>query len=180
MIVRLAGCALALAGLIACGSNRTDSVTASPGSSTVKPSPDPGTQPGPEPAPGPVAGPGSSTGPTNMSSNLTLKLLASPTQLSMKDRPKFKVGLVVENRGSAAVDPQLSNATLTVNKQHAYAWDLAIQNGPRDASWRNLAPSKSISIEWPLGEALFEKPGDYQLVLTLGGLQDTAQVKVTP
>ena len=106
-------------------------------------------------------------------------VLASPTTLSMKERATFKVGIEVENRGTAAVDPELSNATLTVNDAPAYAWDLAIQNGAHDAKWTSLPPSEKITIEWPLGKALFEKPGTYHLVLALGSESASADVTVS-
>jgi len=111
--------------------------------------------------------------------NLAIKLLASPTTLTMAERKKFMVGLEVVNRGDAAVDPGLYNCTLTVNGQPGYAWDLAIQNGPREAAWSMLPPGKTVTMSWPLGEALFEHPGTYHLVMKLGKQESTADVHVT-
>ncbi len=115
-----------------------------------------------------------------MNPTLEIKLVAEPTTLAMADRASFKVGFEATNRGAAAVDPQLHDAVLTANGARVYAWDLAIQNGPRDASWTGLPPGQSIAMSWPLGEAMFEQPGTYELVLTLGGQRSAARVEVTP
>ena len=115
-----------------------------------------------------------------MQSTLAVKLLASPTQLTMADRPKFMIGVEVVNNGTTTVDPQLSTGCeLTVNGEPSMVWNLAIGNGARDASWYALPPGKTATISWPLGEDLFPKPGDYQLVLTLDGQRATADVHVT-
>ena len=111
--------------------------------------------------------------------DLAIKLLASPTTLTMAERKNFMVGFEVVNRGSAAVDPDLYSCGLTVNGQPGFAWDLAIQNGPRDAAWSMLPPGKTATMSWPLGEALFERPGDYHLVMKLGKQESTADVHVT-
>ena len=119
-------------------------------------------------------------GPSKMTNALEIKLVVEPAKLAFADRASFKVGFEAVNRGAAAVDPQLHDAVLTANGERVYAWDLAIQNGPRDASWTQLPPGKSTAMSWPLGEAMFEQPGKYELVLTLGAQRSTAQVEVTP
>jgi hypothetical protein len=121
-----------------------------------------------------------STGPTKMNPTLEIKLVAEPAKLAFADRASFKVGFEAKNLGAAAIDPKLYDAVLTANGQRVYAWDLAIQNGPRDASWTRLEPGKSIAMSWPLGEAMFEQPGTYELVLALGAQTSTARVEVTP
>lgn len=120
-------------------------------------------------------------GPSNkVTPMLDIKLVAAPAKLAFAERASFKVGFEAVNRGAAAVDPKLYDAVLTANGERVYAWDLAIQNGPRDASWTQLPPGKSTAMSWPLGEAMFEQPGKYQLVLTLGTQTSAAQVEVTP
>jgi hypothetical protein len=117
---------------------------------------------------------------SSMQPTLSVKLLASPTQLTMAQRSKFMVGVEVVNRGSAPVDPQLSTrCALMVNGEPSMAWNLAIGNGARDASWTMLPPGKTATMSWPLGEDLFDKPGDYHLVMTLAGQQSTADIHVT-
>lgn len=112
--------------------------------------------------------------------SLDIMLRAQPAQLTMAERSTFKVGLTAVNRGSSTIDPQLHESVLTVNDKRAYAWDLAIQNGPRDAKWSALSPAERIEIECPLGEALFEQPGDYHLVLKLDSQESSVDVRVLP
>lgn len=114
-----------------------------------------------------------------MQPTLAVKLLASPTQLTLAERDKFMVGVEVTNRGKIAVDPQLSTGELTVNGERSMAWSLAIGNGTREPNWTSLPPGQTVGMSWPLGDALFDKPGAYHLVLSLGGQQATADVRVT-
>jgi hypothetical protein len=168
-------CAAAALALAAC-SKSTERASPDPapvGSASVKQ----------DPAPIPTAGSGSgasSASGASMQSTLAVKLLAAPTQLTMADRPKFMVGVEVVNRGTTAVDPQLSTGCqLTVNGKESMVWNLAIGNGVREPSWHSLPPGQTATMSWPLGADLFDKPGDYHLVLTLGGQQSTADVHVT-
>jgi hypothetical protein len=109
-----------------------------------------------------------------------IKLLVVPERLSMSQRRTFQAGLEAVNRGSTAIDPELSNATLTVDGQRSEAWDRAVQDGPTDAPWRRLSPEQRLSIWWPLGDRMFDHPGRYQLVLKLGDRESIAEVEVTP
>jgi hypothetical protein len=120
------------------------------------------------------------SGPSKMNPALEIKLIVKPAKLAMAERASFEVGFEAKNLGAAAIDPRLHDAVLTANGERVFAWDLAIQNGARDASWTQLPPGKSISMAWPLGEAMFEQPGTYKLVLALGAEQSVAEVEVTP
>lgn len=115
-----------------------------------------------------------------MKPGIDIKLIAQPSQFAIADRGGFHIGFEAVNRGAAAIDPALHDAILTANGQRVYAWDLAIQNGLRDESWSQLPPGKSVAMSWPLGDAMFERPGKYALVLTLGAERSTADVEVTP
>lgn len=132
--------------------------------------------------PGGGAGAGASTpsGPSKMESTLEIKLIAAPARLALADRASFQIGIEAKNRGAAPVDPKLHEAVLTANGARVYAWDLAIQNGIHDASWTALPPGQTISASWALGDALFERPGTYELVLAHGGQRSAARVEVTP
>jgi hypothetical protein len=111
---------------------------------------------------------------------LAIKLLASPTALTMKQRATFKAGVEVTNTSGTTIETHLSTGcALTVNGQPSMSWNLAIGNGTREPSWDNLPPGKTVSMSWPLGESLFPKPGDYHLVMTLGDQQATADIKVS-
>jgi hypothetical protein len=114
-----------------------------------------------------------------MQPTLAVKLLASPTQLTLAERDKFMVGIEVTNRGKVTVDPQMSTGELTANGERSMAWSLAINNGLREPKWSALPPGETIKMSWPLGDALFDKPGAYHLVLSLGDQQATADIRVT-
>jgi len=116
----------------------------------------------------------------NPMSQLDLKLLVAPVTLAMADRPRVKVGFEITNRSAAVIDPKAWDAVLLVNGQRAPAWDLTVQNGVHDDTWTQLPPNQTLSMSWPLGEALFEAPGDYHLVLQLAGAESKVDVRVTP
>lgn len=120
-----------------------------------------------------------SSGTGSMQSRLAVKLLASPTQLRMAERSKFMIGVEVVNRGTTVVDPELSRCRLTVNGEPSMSWNLAIGNGAREPTWTQLPPGETATMSWPLGLDLFDEPGDYHLVMTLGDQRSTADVHVT-
>lgn len=111
---------------------------------------------------------------------LKLELNAEPESLAMADRGEFKVGFTVTNLSDKTVDPKIWESVLTVSGERCYAWDLAAQNGPRDDSWSAVAPGATVSGGWPLGEAMFPKPGTYDVMLVLGSQQASAKIRVTP
>lgn len=113
-------------------------------------------------------------------SQLDLKLVVDPATLAMADRPRFKAGFEITNRSASVIDPKAWDAVLLVNGQRAPAWDLAVQNGAHDDTWTHLPPNQTLAMSWPLGEALFEAPGDYHLVLQLAGAESKVDVRVTP
>ena len=120
-----------------------------------------------------------------MSGPIEIHLLAHPTRLTMAEREQFRVGLTATNRSQDALDPLLYDARLLVDGEPSPAFDLAIGNGVMPAKWERLAAGDTTPIvEWPLGEALFEQPGEYELVLRLeaderGASESSATVVVT-
>lgn len=98
----------------------------------------------------------------------------------MSQRRNFQAGLEAINRGSTAIDPELSSATLTVDGQRSEAWDRLVKAPPSDAPWRKLSPDQRLAVWWPLGDRMFDHPGRYQLVLKLGDQESVAEVEVTP
>jgi hypothetical protein len=113
-------------------------------------------------------------------SQLDLKLIVDPATFAMADLARVIVGFEITNRGASVIDPRASDAVLLVNGQREIAWDLAIQNGTRDRTWTHLPPNQTLSRSWSLGEALFESPGDYHLVLQHAGARSTVDVRVVP
>ena len=112
--------------------------------------------------------------------DIDIKLLVVPDRFSMSERRTFQAGVEAVNRGATPVDPDLASATLTVDGCRSAAWDRALQDSPRDAPWRRVAPDQRLSIWWSLGDRLFDGPGRYQLVLKLGDRESVAEVEVTP
>jgi archaellum component FlaG (FlaF/FlaG flagellin family) len=110
---------------------------------------------------------------------ITIQIVAEPAALSMADRASFKIGIHVKNVGGKAIDPTISDTVLLVNGEHNYAWDLAVQNGPREEPWWNLDPGCTVTASWPLGESMFPQPGDYDVVLRLDELESAIRVRVT-
>jgi len=103
-----------------------------------------------------------------MSGPIEISLLAHPTRLTMAERSRFRVGLTATNRSQDSLDPQVYGARLLVDGEPSAAFDLAIGNGAIPAGWESLPPGETThDVEWPLGEALFEQPGEYLLVLRL-------------
>lgn len=101
-----------------------------------------------------------------MKSPITIRLLAAPTQLSMSERDRFRIGLVATNTSDEAVDPHLYATQLLVNGEPSPAFDLALGNSVVPAKWDLLPPGDTTPpIEWPLGAALFPEPGQYVLLL---------------
>jgi hypothetical protein len=121
-----------------------------------------------------------------MKSPIEIRLLVAPTQLSMSERDRFRIGLVATNTSDSAVGPQLYAARLLVNGTPSPAFDLALGNSVMPAKWDVLPAGETTPVvEWPLGEALFTEPGEYVLVLRLIGdgwprLESSATVTVTP
>jgi hypothetical protein len=110
-----------------------------------------------------------------------IKLLVVPNRLSIRERASFQAGVEAVNRGATVIDPQLSATTLTIDGRRSEAWDHALQSCcPDDPPWRQLSPAQRLSIWWSIGNALFESPGRYQLVLKLGEHESIAEVEVTP
>jgi len=103
-----------------------------------------------------------------MSGPIEIQLLAHPTRLAMAERDSFRVGLTATNNSQDALDPHVYGARLYVDGERSPAFDLALGNGAIPAGWDVLPPGETTPVlEWPLGEALFEQPGEYELVLRL-------------
>jgi hypothetical protein len=112
-------------------------------------------------------------------SQLDLTLVVEPATFAMADRPRVNVGFEITNRSASVIDPRAWNTVLLVNGERSVTWDLA-QNGAADYTWTHLPPNETLSMSKPLGEALFETPGDYHLVLQHEGVKSTVDVRVRP
>ena len=124
-------------------------------------------------------------GDTTVKNPIEIRLVAAPTRLSMSERDRFRIGLVATNTSDAAVDPHLFGVRLLVDGMPSAAFDLAVGN-TMPAKWDVLpAGATTPAVEWPLGTALFTKPGEYVLVLRLEWegwtpVESSVTVTVTP
>ena len=115
-----------------------------------------------------------------MHNPLTMQVIAEPKEVAIDKLATFKIGVEVKNVGGEAIDPKIYDTVLLVNGEHNIAWDLAVQNGPREEAWWQLKPGHVVAASWPLGEAMFPQPGDYDVVLRLGVLESSIRIRVTP
>jgi archaellum component FlaG (FlaF/FlaG flagellin family) len=109
---------------------------------------------------------------------VTMQIIADPVEFSIDKRASFKIGIKVKNIGAKVIDPKIYETILLVNGEQNYAWDLAVQNGPREEPWWNLEPGRTLMASWPLGESMFPQPGDYDVVLRLEELESRVRVRV--
>jgi hypothetical protein len=106
-----------------------------------------------------------------------IELLVSANRIRLEDIPKFKIGLKVTNSTSEYLPFDVSKTTLLVNLKRSYAWDLTVQNGT--IVNMKIPPNKSETVQWPLGEALFEEPGIYELELIFESFAQMQKVIVS-
>jgi hypothetical protein len=98
-----------------------------------------------------------------MEKKLKIEFLVSSTRIGFKEIPEFTIGLKIINEGHDLLPVDISKTTLYVNSERSLAWDLAVQNGT--IVNLKIAPHQSEIIRWPMGEALFETSGTYELKL---------------
>jgi hypothetical protein len=84
--------------------------------------------------------------------------------------------LKITNSSAEDIFPDISKAELFVNSEKSIAWDLTVQNGT--IVNLKVLPKQSETIQWPLGEALFETSGIYELELIWGSFVQKQKVIV--
>lgn len=94
---------------------------------------------------------------------LHIELLVSSNALKSEQIPDFRIGIKLTNRSDVPVHFDMTETALFVNSKKNMAWDLAVQNGT--IINLKVPPAQSKSIQWPLGNDLFEQPGIYNLEL---------------
>jgi hypothetical protein len=112
-----------------------------------------------------------------MEETLNIELLVSSNTIRLEDIPLFKTGLKIINGGTQNISPDVSMSELFVNNIKNIAWDLAVQNGT--VINIKVLPKKSETVLWPLGEALFETSGTYELELRWESLIQKQKVIVS-
>lgn len=92
-----------------------------------------------------------------------IELLVSSPVIKLNKISGFEVGVKLTNAGEDPVHFDMTQTALFVNSKRSIAWDLAVQNGT--IINLKIPPGKSKSVQWPLGNALFEQTGIYKLEL---------------
>lgn len=108
---------------------------------------------------------------------LNIELLVSFDTLKLSEAADFEIGLNLTNKSDSPVPFEIAKTELYVNNTKSIAWDLAVQNGT--IVNLKIPPRKSKTVQWPLGDAMFEKPGKYRLELRCGDLVQVKEVAVS-
>lgn len=108
---------------------------------------------------------------------LHIELLLSRDTLNLSEVADFEVGLNLTNESDSPAHFDIAETELYVNDTKNIAWDLAVQNGT--IVNLKVPPRKSKTVQWPLGDAMFEKPGKYRLQLRCGDLVQVKEVTVS-
>lgn len=108
---------------------------------------------------------------------LNIELLVSTNNVKLSKVADFKVGLNLINESDNLVPFNISETELYINNKKSIAWDLTVQNGT--IINLKIQPGKSKTVQWPLGNALFEESGKYKLELRSGNIVKVQEVTVT-
>ena len=103
-----------------------------------------------------------------MTGMLEVELTVMPTRVS--NDAVLDIRGTVGNVGQSEVDTEVWASTLLVNEEPSETWSWAIANGLRDEREFALAPGERYEFRRTLpSSSLFRKPGQYELVLEVGG-----------
>ncbi len=105
-----------------------------------------------------------------------IEFLVSSNKIAPADIPEFWLGIKITNISQEWIPIDISKTALYVNSQRSISWDLAVQNGT--IVNLKIAPLRSEVFQWPLGEALFETSGTYELQLVWESFSARQQVVV--
>ena len=99
-----------------------------------------------------------------MIESIKLTLVVNTTSVVMGSLNTFYIGFEVANASNEVILFDMNKTALYVNGNRSFSWDIAVQNGVREPM--KIKPNDVSVMTWPLGEALFQKAGEYQLKLT--------------
>jgi len=111
-----------------------------------------------------------------MNGIVNIELIQSSEKIRLKDAPQFNVGIKISNTGAQKLGFNLSETELWVNGKKNVAWDLAVQNGTLINL--QIPAHSSKNVQWPLGDALFQRSGNYTLELRWRNITQTSEVLV--
>lgn len=113
-----------------------------------------------------------------MNASITIELMISPDKFHLSEIPQFQIGIKVSNSHLQEIGFDFAETVLLVNQKRSIAWDLAVQNGTIVNT--KIPPLGNKTLQWALGEALFETPGTYKLELIAGPQKLQRTVTVQP
>ena len=99
-----------------------------------------------------------------MGNQIEIELVISSQKIWLSELPNLTIGAKITNCSQEYLPVNLSRLALFVNSTRSVAWDLAVQNGTLINL--RLAPGQSETVQWKMGEALFESAGKFRLVLS--------------
>lgn len=102
-------------------------------------------------------------------SSVVWSLSASATRLTLAARTDWRLRVDARNTGDLPTDAGRTPLMFRVNGDPSPIANLAFGNGTREARWSSLPPGESVRDERALGEALFARPGRYEIALDIDG-----------
>ena len=106
-----------------------------------------------------------------------IKLKLSSDKIKWKDLSEFMIGLEVFNNSDELIYFDISVSELLVNSKRSFAWDITVQNGT--IMNHRILPGNSKLIQWPLGNALFDHKGKYNLEFHIGDIVRKKEIIVS-
>lgn len=98
-------------------------------------------------------------------------IAGTPGTLKMADRASFQLTISVTNKTLGPIDPERGAIEIMLGGAPCAVCNLAFGNGVLDPAWLKLERDATATDSRNIGEALFDKPGVYELVLRYKGVQ---------
>ena len=99
-----------------------------------------------------------------MGNQIETELVISSQQIWLSKLPDLEIGVKITNYSHEHLPVNFSLLALFVDSKRSIAWDLAMQNGTLINL--KLAPGQSETIQWKMGESIFESAGKFELALS--------------
>ena len=110
---------------------------------------------------------------------LRVEVEVDPAQVTPQTLDIATIRGAVTNAGDIPLDTQIRSSELRVNGEPLPTWGLAIGNGALDERESSLPPGERVAFTRVMGSSLFRGPGDYEVVLSVLGVDsDPARVTV--
>jgi len=108
------------------------------------------------------------------------QLVATPPQISMGERAAFRLTRQAHNEGQSQIDASTQTASFTINGASSSTLDDLFSHAERTPIWHAVPPGETVDDTLGVGEVIFERPGDYHVVMSIDGVRVGAMIRVTP